>query len=138
MQLITKIMKTKKLKLFTISLLQLCLVVLGAGCNGEDVKDTTEINPCPKTYESIKSLKNVIGIIGFDKINKEFIINIHKEGTIDEIITAYPCELSNEFKKIGLEVILDGYLFVDEDLPKPTFGGQEMFRIDITTISITN
>ena len=65
-------------------------------------------------------------------------INIHKEGTIDEIITAYPCELSKEFKKIGLKVIIDGNLFIDADLPNPSFGGQEIFRIDIKTISITN
>ncbi len=129
-------MKPKKLKLLTVFLflLPLCMVILGAGCN-DDVRDTACIN---QSYEIIESLKDVIGIVGIDNSYNEFIINIHKQGTIDEIIVAYPCELSKEFKKAGIKVILDGNLFVDADLPEPSLGGQEIFRIDIQTISITN
>ncbi len=132
-------MKSKILKQVSIFLylFSLCTILLGLGCDGENTKDTTE-NLCPKSYETIKSIKNEIGIMGFDSTNNEYVINIHKEGTIDEIITAYPCKLSEEFKKIGLKVIVEGNLFIDANLPAPSLGGQEIFRVDIKAISITN
>ena len=102
----------------------------------DDVKDTPKINPCTASYQTIKSLKNVTGIVGFDMINSEYIINIPVEGTIDEIITVYPCDLSEELKKVGIKVQLDGELFKDDDLPKPVLGGQEIFHIDIKVIDI--
>lgn len=104
----------------------------------ENIKDTTNINQCSKLYESVSSLKDVTGIIGFDEVNDKYNINIHVEGTIDEIITVYPCELSEELKVSGLKVKLDGELFKENDLPKPALGGQKIFHIDIKAISIVN
>lgn len=132
-------MKPKKIKLRTtfLLLLPLCVVLLGVRCNEDGLKNTTEINSCSESYESIKSLKDAIGIVGFDTENNEYILNIYQEGTIDEIITAYPCKLNDEFNEIGLKVKFDGNLFKDNDLPEPSLGGQEIFRIDIKAISIS-
>ncbi len=116
----------------------LCIMIVTLAFSCEDIKDTTKTSPCTESYQNIKSLKNVTGIIGFDMINDKYIINIHTEGTIDEMITAYPCELSDQLKKVGLKVELDGELFRGDDLPKPTLGGQEIFYIDIKEISVVN
>ncbi|BBE17262.1 hypothetical protein AQPE_1411 [Aquipluma nitroreducens] len=95
-------------------------------------------NVCNEPYETIKTLNDATGTIGFDEINKQYIINIYVEGTIDEIITLYPCELAKEFKKVNLKIKIDGKLFTNDKLPKPQIGGQEMFYIDITEISNLN
>jgi len=89
-------------------------------------------------YETVQTLNDVTGTIGFDEINKLYIINVYVEGTIDEIITLYPIELAEDFKKVNLKVMVDGKLFTNDKLPKPQLGGQEMFFIDITKITKLN
>lgn len=124
----------KKLLFPAILISVIVIALLVTGCNKDNFEDTIEFNG--KTYESVESLKNATGIIGFDEANSEFTINIHREGTIDGVITVYPCQLSDEFKVIALQVIVDGNLFIDEGLPEPSLGGQEIFRMDIKTISV--
>ncbi len=76
------------------------------------------------------------GIIGFDETNESFFISFHVEETIDEIITAYPCELSEKFRTVNLKVQVSGNLFKSENLPTPVVGGQEIFNIDIKEIEL--
>lgn len=115
----------------------LCVFIGNMAFSCVDEKDSTN-NVCAEPYQTIKTLNNAIGNIGFDEINKQYIINVYVEGTIDEIITLYPCELAEEFKTINLKVKVDGNLFTNDKLPKPQIGGQEMFYVDIIKISKLN
>lgn len=124
----------KELKLI-VFLLFIFIGIMAFGCVKE--KDTTN-NVCAEPYETIKTLSNATGSIGFDEINKQYVINMYEEGTIDEIITLYPCELTEEFKKVNLKIKIDGNLFTNDKLPKPQVGGQKMFYIDVTKISKLN
>lgn len=102
-----------------------------------EVKDVSS-NGCTSSYETIKTLTDATGIIAYDVINEQYTINIYIKETIDEIITLYPCKLNEEYRKINLPVKISGQLFLDQDIPKPQVGGQEIFRIDISSISKTN
>lgn len=134
----TKIFKTdiplKKLKMI-VFLLYVLIGNMAFSCVEE--KDSIN-NVCAEPYETVKTLNDATGTIGFDEINKQYIINIYVEGTIDEIITLYPCELAEEFKKVNLKIKIDGRLFKNDKLPKPQIGGQEMFYIDITKVTKLN
>ncbi|HOU96680.1 MAG TPA: hypothetical protein PLN06_08675 [Bacteroidales bacterium] len=110
----------------------LLLLMMGAGCK----KENSQNNPCAEPYKVIESLSSHSGLIGFDEKIGKYFIQIHVEGTIDEIITAYPCELAEEFKKINLKVIVSGDLFEGKDLPAPVLGGQKIFYINIKNIDI--
>ena len=134
----TKFLKTdiplKKLKMI-VFLLGVFIGNMAFSCVEE--KDSIN-NVCAEPYETVKTLNDATGTIGFDEINKQYIINIYVEGTIDEIITLYPCELAEEFKKVNLKIKIDGRLFSNDKLPKPQIGGQEMFYIDITKVTKLN
>ena len=112
------------------------LVIMAVGCKKEEA--TNKIYPCNEPYEIVELLSDAEGIIGYDINNKQYTINVYLSGTIDEITTAYPCELSEEFKKVNLNVKIKGELFTSNNLPKPTIGGQQTFYIDMTDISIIN
>jgi len=112
------------------------IVIMTVGCKKEET--TNKIYPCNEPYEIVNLLSDAEGIIGYDNNNKQHTINVYVSGTIDEIITAYPCELSEELKNVNLNVKIKGKLFVSNNLPKPTIGGQQIFHIDITDISIIN
>ena len=101
-----------------------------------DEKITNENNPCSDSYEVVDSLHKTIGVIGFDETNQQYFINIYVEGTIDEIITAYPCELSGKFRTVNLNVMVNGDLFTSEKLPNPVIGGQKVFHINIKKIEL--
>jgi hypothetical protein len=122
----------KKVKL----VLLLCGIIgiMAFSCNKE--KNTDNNFPCLNTYETVQTLNNVLGTIGFDSINMVYFIDTHVEGTIDELITAYPCILPEEFQKIALTVKFSGELFERNDLPKPVIGGQRVFYINLTNIKL--
>lgn len=124
-------MKTKILKLSAIVLL---FSLMAFSCEKE--KLTNENNPCSDSYEIADSLNKMQGIIGFDEINKSYFISFYVEGTIDEIITAYPCVLSEKFRTVNMKVRVSGNLFKSENLPTPVVGGQEVFNIDIKEIEL--
>jgi len=125
-------MKTILLK---ISFIFLVLCMMAIGCVKE--KESSK-NNCAESYETVETINDAEGRIGFDEINKQYVINVYVEGTIDEIITLYPCGLSDEFKIVNLKVKIDGKLFTNDQLPNPQFGGQKMYYVDITDISKLN
>ncbi len=124
-------MKKIKFVVFTLS------VIIGAlAFSCEKEKLSNENNPCSDSYQIADSLNKMPGIIGFDETNESFFISFHVEETIDEIITAYPCELSEKFRTVNLKVQVSGNLFKSENLPTPVVGGQEIFNIDIKEIEL--
>ena len=102
----------------------------------EDKTEKLNGDPCLETVKIFKSLNSDVGTVGFDSINKLYLINFHKEGTIDEILTAYPCELQEGYKTIGLKVKVKGDLYENNNLPKPSMGGQSIFQLKIKEIDL--
>ena len=98
-------------------------------------KKPLEITTCADSYETVESLNDVTGIIGFDNTTNQFFINKFVDVTIDEIYTLYPCVLTDEFKKVNLRVYFSGELYVTEDLPKPALGGQKVYHINLSKIA---
>jgi hypothetical protein len=112
------------------------IVVMVFSCENETVKNNNF--PCNEPYEIVESLNGAEGIIGYDKINKQYVINIHVVGTIDEMKTVYPCQLAEAYPKVNLKVKVSGNLFLSDKLPNPILGGQTMFHIDLNDISTVN
>jgi len=109
------------------------ILVMAFSCEHETVENKNF--PCDEPYEIVGSLNGAEGIIGFDETNKKYVINVHVVGTIDEMKTAYPCQLSEAFQKVNFKVKVSGNLFFSNKLPNPTLGGQTMFHIDLNDIS---
>jgi len=120
----------KKLRMI-VFLLYAIIGIMAFSCAEE--KDNID-----EPYETVQTLNDVTGTIGYDEINKLYIINVYVEGTIDEIITLYTIKLIEDFKIINLKVKVDGKLLTNDKLPKPQLGGQKMFFIDITKITKLN
>jgi hypothetical protein len=108
----------------------LLLLVTGAGCE----KESDQNNPCSVPYKTVETLSSRLGIIGYDVKTEKYFIQFHVEGTIDETIIAYPCELDEKFKKVNLKVLVTGELLESKDLPAPVVGGQKIFYVNIKNI----
>jgi hypothetical protein len=98
-------------------------------------KKPLESPSCKDSYVPVESLNDVTGIVGFDNITNQYFINKFVDATIDEIYTLYPCVLADEFKKVNLQVYFSGELYVTDDLPKPSLGGQKVFHINLSRIA---
>jgi len=107
-------------------------------CLSTTTCDKENVNyPCSDSYIKIESLNNVTGIVGFDTSLNKYFITKHIEGTIDNIYTLYPCELSIDYMVENLNVTFSGDLFEGDDLPKPKLGGQEIYHINLNKIANT-
>ena len=123
-------MKHFKMILFLCGIIE----VTALSC-GKDRKQELNIQPCPENYVSIEKLSDATCFVLFDKQNNQYYLNKYVAGTIDEMISAYPCDLAVEFKTEYLKVTVSGDLYVNDDLPKPIIGGQKVYHLKITQIT---
>ena len=112
----------------------ICIIIGFSTLNCE--KNMKSTSSCSDSYVAVQTLSEVPGLVGFDNTNNQFFINKYVEGTIDQIYTLYPCDLSSDFKKVNLQVVFSGDLFISDDLPKPALGGQQIFHIKISKINL--
>ena len=120
-------MKTLKVRIL------ICVIIGFSTLNCEKKSNAT--NSCSDSYVTVQTLDNVSGLVGFDNTNNQYFLNKYVDGTIDTFYTLYPCDLTSDFKKVNLQVVFSGDLFISNDLPKPAIGGQQIFHIKISKIN---
>lgn len=111
----------------------LLFFVILSSCEKQPDKIPSE-SSCAESYTIFDSWKNVSASIGYDILKDAYFLNHHIPGSVDGMITAYPCELPPRFHLEGKRVIVSGNLFESDHLPDPSLGGQEIRRIDIHQI----
>jgi len=95
--------------------------------------DVIQSDSCGE-YTIYDTWSGITATIEFDFAEGSYFLNHHIPGSIDGMITAYPCDLPSQFHSEGKRVIVSGNLFESDHLPAPDLGGQEIMKIDIHQI----
>ena len=96
--------------------------------------DVIQSDSCGESYTIYDTWSGITAIIEFDSTEGSYFLNHHIPGSIDGMITAYPCDLPSRFHSEGKRAIVSGNLFESDHLPTPYLGGQEILKIDIHQI----
>jgi len=96
--------------------------------------DIIESDSCGESYTIHDIWNKKTATMGFDNDEGSYFLSHHISGSIDGVITAYPCDLPTEFRIEGKKVTVSGNLFKSDQLPSPSAGGQEIWKIDIHDI----
>ena len=123
----------KSLPLSFLSFLLLTTFLLGVSCEEKDPCE--DGSPCNR--ETVKEIKDTIGVVRYDDVRQEFQIIFTPQGTYDSQFVTIPCSLEEEFKQEGTKVKVTGEFKSVCDEIKPAFGGQEYYYLKIKDISVS-
>lgn len=76
------------------------------------------------------------GIVAYWSHTDQYAINFAVEGTIDSVHSGLVEDLDEKYRKPGLKVLVSGRLYKTPDLPPPMLGGQEIFALEVSELSI--
>ncbi|MCL1937704.1 MAG: hypothetical protein FWF52_04830 [Candidatus Azobacteroides sp.] len=107
------------------------LLVTFIGCNSnENNEETCNCNNEKHTFQQT----NLQGIINFNNEIQKWYISVHTDGSIDNVKLFFPCNMNEEYKKRGENVVFSGKAF-DFNRNITTPAGYECFCIELTTIN---